>query len=149
MNKSRHVTVKSDPVGVGLRCTSASNIVKVHTTKVYTHLGGVGGGGGGSATVTPSRILCLFLSLPHNLHVSSFKLVHMFSHPCKSQPWETVHFLVVPSSPTEGQSESLSSSSTPGHSNRREHEVDQCWGQAVLTSEWEKITGLLTSQGNK
>lgn len=39
-----------------------------------------------------------------------------FPYHCLSQPWEKkAHFLLVPSSPTEGRSVSLSSSITPGY----------------------------------
>lgn len=40
-----------------------------------------------------------------------------FPQHCLSRPWEAAHFLLVPSSPTKGQSVSLSSSRTSGNVN--------------------------------
>ena len=93
-----------------------------------------------------------FFFSPSNLHVSPFKPILMFSLALhvptlgkKKSPfplaskfshWGTNHVPKFKQHP--GQCEGWG-----------EQEVDQCSSQAMLTSVWEKIAGLLTLQGNK
>lgn len=103
------------------------------------------------SAVTPFlNSICRFLFSPSNLHASCFKPILMFSLVLSVQTLGKSPF------PLGSKFSHWGTKCVPKFKQHprqcegwREQEVDQCYSQAILTSVWEKIAGLLTLQGNK